>query len=300
MLPHKEKVISFLERIPIVGHILDFYGFVKNMNLIINTELLTLRKILTDNYLKQNLYCHPVYQDDKRLNKYEYQVYSQNGEDGIIEEIFKRIGTSSKFFVELGVENGLECNTAFLLIKGWRGAWIEGSKKYVDQINKRFFSLINSRTLKVKEAFINSENIESLFLKLKVPDEFDFLSIDIDGNDYWVWKAISKYRPKVVAIEYNAMYPANVKWVMKYNPNHIWGKNSHQGASLRSLEVLAREKNYILVGCNFHGTNAFFVSNEYKDHFLNPSTVETHYEPLRQHLICKMGHPREFRDFEII
>jgi len=165
-----------------------------------------IRQILVNDYIQKHLFENPKYQDEKKLNKYEYQVYSQNGEDGIIQEIFKRIGATNKFFVEFGVGNGLECNTLLLLLKNWKGCWIDGSDRDIDFIKQKFNFLIN-KGLSVTKSLIKAENIEALFSSLKVPEELDLLSIDIDGNDYWVWKAISHYRPRVVVIEYNGMFP---------------------------------------------------------------------------------------------
>jgi len=93
--------------------------------------------ILIDDYLERNLYQAPRYADPKRLNRHEFQVFSQNGEDGIIDEIFRRIGTTNRHFVEFGVENGLETNTTNLLVKGWRGGWIEADPQACKSIHKR-------------------------------------------------------------------------------------------------------------------------------------------------------------------
>ncbi|OEU66622.1 MAG: hypothetical protein BBJ57_02495 [Desulfobacterales bacterium PC51MH44] len=260
--------------------------------------IVNLSKIMTDEYIDKHLYKNAKYSDPTRLNRFEYQVYSQNGEDGIIEEIFNRIGTRNKFFVEFGVENGLQNNTAYLLTKDWTGCWIEANEAWVKEIKQKFNSLIQEKRLLVRQAFITGENIESLLVEAQVPKEFDLLSIDIDGNDYWVWKAIKSYRPKVVVIEYNPMFRPDAKWIMKYNPEAIWNGTSYYGASLKSLEMLGLEKGYKLVGCNFLGVNAFFVREDLvEDKFCAPFTAENHYEPARYHLTRRNGHPRDFGDF---
>ena len=259
-------------------------------------------QLMIDRYLRENLYEHPKYQDSKKLNKYECKVYSQNGEDGIIEEIFNRIGITNKYFVEFGVGNGLENNTVYLLIKGWKGYWIEGSPNFCKRIEKDFHDHIQQQQLQLKQAFITAENIENLFAEAKVPQELDLLSIDIDGNDYWVWKAIDNYRPRVVIVEYNALYPPNTNWIMKYNPNHSWKYDSYFGASLSSLENLATLKGYKLVACCFSGINAFFVREDLVgDHFLSPYTSENHYEYYKPFLRYNTkGHPSAFGLFENI
>lgn len=257
--------------------------------------------ILSEDYINRNLFNNPKYQNSKKLNKYEYQVFSQNGEDGIIAEIFKRIGETNKFFVEFGVEDGFENNTLNLLVKGWSGLWMEGSSKHTENVKQKFSGLIEKKKLKVQNAFITSENIESLLKSTNVPKDLDLLSIDIDGNDYWVWEAIKNHDPRVVVIEYNSLFRPDTKWVMKYNSEHIWNQTCYAGASLKSLELLGAKKGYKLVACDFLGVNSFFVREDLvKDKFLSPFTAEEHYEPPRYHLSREVGHKRDFGDFESI
>lgn len=257
--------------------------------------------ILAEDYIDRNLYQNPKYQNPKKLNRFEYQVFSQNGEDGIINEIFKRIGTTNRFFVEFGAEDGFENNTLNLLVKGWSGSWMEGGEGHVKNINTKFKDLIEKNRLKVFQAFITKENIEDLLKKGQVPKELDLLSIDIDGNDYWVWQAIQKYQPRLVVIEYNSLFRPDTKWVMKYNPEHIWNQTCYAGASLKSLELLGSQKGYKLVACDFLGVNAFFVRKDLvKDKFLAPYTAENHYEPPRFHLSREVSHKRDFGPFESI
>lgn len=247
------------------------------------------------NFLYKHLYNNPKYTNSKRLNKHEYQVFSQNGEDGIIQEIFNRIGYTNKYFIEFGVENGLECNSTNLLYKDWKGLWIEGSDFYCKQISDRFRDLLENGTLTIQNAFINAENIESLFDKANAPIEPDLLSIDIDYNDYYVWQAITKYKPRVVIIEYNSIFRPDTHFVVKYNPTRMWDKTSHFGASLLALEQLGFKKGYCLVSCVFTGSNAFFIRQDLvKDLFESPYTAENHYEPNRDYLYYKAGHPKNY------
>jgi hypothetical protein len=261
-----------------------------------------LTELQIDNYLLENLHKNPKYDNPKKLNRYEFKVFSQAGEDGIISEIFNRIGTTNKFFVEFGVGNGLENNSAYLLVKGWQGYWIEGSDRFCQSIRQSFEDLIANQQLTLKNTFITGENIEDLFRKGNVPTELDLLSIDIDGNDYWVWQAITNYRPRVVILEYNAIYPPESSWVMQYNPSHQWKYNSHMGSSLKALEKLGDQKGYKLVACSFSGVNAFFVREDLlADHFCSPFSAENHYEPARYFLCSqKAGHPRAFGKFKTI
>lgn len=261
-----------------------------------------LGELQLETYLQEYLYNHPRYQQPKKLNLSEFKVFSQAGEDGIISEIFNRIGTTNQFFVEFGVGNGLENNTAYLLIKGWQGFWIEGSENYCKRIKQSFVDLLASGQLRLKNTFVSAENIESLFSEENVPIEMDLLSIDIDGNDYWVWQAIANYRPRVVVIEYNAIYPPESSWVMEYNPSHQWKYDSYMGSSLKALEKLGNQKGYKLVGCVFSGANAFFVREDLLgDHFCEPYTAENHYEKIRYFLCAQQaGHPRGFGKFKTI
>ena len=268
-------------------------------------DLVSLKKraafMQADSYLQENLYNNPKYKELKRLPRYEHKGFSQHGEDGIIEEIFHRIGTTSRFFVEFGCgKHGTENNSLLLLLKGWNGVWFECNPVHVKRINDKFQSLTEMGRLSVQPAFITSKNINEIFANCKVPKEFDMLSIDIDGNDYWVWQALKDFSPRVVVVEYNAIYPPSMKWIMKEDPKYRWDGSSHFGASLKSFELLGAQKGYKLVGCDFTGVNAFFVREDLMgDHFLAPSTAENHYEPARYFLERQSGHPRNFGEFEI-
>lgn len=259
-----------------------------------------LANTMIDDHLRRHLHQNPRYQDPRKLNRYEAQVFSQSGEDGILGEIFRRIGTANRFFVEFGTESGLENNTTCLLNRGWSGAWIEGDPDAARAVRGTFRALLDKGVLAFRNAKVTAENIEGLFGELGVPETFDLMSVDIDGNDYWVWRAVRRYRPRVVVIEYNATFPPDMKWVMKYDPDYVWPETTYFGASLKSMECLGREKGYRLVGCSYTGVNAFFVHEDLVgEHFLEPFTAENHYEPPRYHLIRRTGHKRGFGDFEV-
>jgi hypothetical protein len=139
--------------------------------------------------------------------------------------------------------------------------------------------------------FITAENISQLFSHLKVPFELDFLSIDIDGNDYWVWKALDKWKPRVLVMEYNGHFPGDYEWVMPYNSSHCWDGTSYFGASLKALEIIGREKGYQLVYCNLAGSNAFFIRSDVaKSYFSRQNNAEYHYQPFRPYLVLREGH----------
>jgi hypothetical protein len=241
----------------------------------------------------------PRYANPKRLLRYGFKVYSQSDEDGIIQEIFNRVGTRNRIFVEFGVESGIECNSVKLLVEGWRGLWLDAGTKHVAQIRTHFRTFIDDRRLTANEAFVVAENINSLLEQGGVTGEIDFLSIDIDNNDYWVWKEITAIKPRVVAIEYNATLRPPMSLVVPYDPERRWDGTNYFGASLEALVRLGRDKGYQIVGCNFSGANAFFVCEDIaEDLFVEPATAEEHYEPPRYFFAMLRGghrpHPGQY------
>jgi hypothetical protein len=224
----------------------------------------------------------PRHADPKRLLRYGFKTYAQNDEDGILQEIFRRIGMASRTFVEFGVESGVECNSVKLLVEGWRGLWIEGDTVHAEAIRRRFVPFLASHQLTMLENFVTAENIDALLAKGGMVGEIDLLGIDIDYNDLWVWKAITAIRPRVVVIEYNASFRPPLSITVPYDPNGRWNGSNYYGASLEALVRLGREKGYRIVGCSIAGVNAFFVRADLcGDAFLEPATAAEHYEPAR-------------------
>jgi hypothetical protein len=192
------------------------------------------------------------------LRAFERKVLSQNAEDGILHEILFRIG-ADRYFVEFGVGDGSECNTALLSLHyGWRGLVIEADTESANRLRERY----RERPVTVRSEFVTRESIVQIFRAAGVPEEFDLLSIDIDGNDFWVWEALDAYRPRVVIIEYNASIPPDRFWVMRYDAAYIWKKTLYYGASLRALAYLGQKKGYALLGTDSAGVNAFFVRRD--------------------------------------
>ena len=186
------------------------------------------------------------------LKLYEKKVFSQYGEDGILEKIFETIGTTNKYFVEFG-SDGLENsmgNTSYLRTLGFDGLLMEGHSHRG-----------TNRVYDVKYEFVTAENIENLFEKYNVPLEFDLLSIDIDGNDFYVWDAIKKYKPRVVVIEITGGFPSYTDWVQNYDPNWIWKGDCCFGASYFAMCNLAKSKGYSIV-YNVNDVNLIFINNE--------------------------------------
>lgn len=197
----------------------------------------------------------------------ERREFSQNGEDGIIEAIIGMVGVTNRYCVEFGVEDGTECNVRYLLKKrGWTGLLMDGGHE--------------DPHINLHKEFITAENIEELFRKHSVPEKFDLLSIDIDGNDYWVWKAITHYHPRIVIIEYNAHIPPEIAETIPYNPAFVWDKTDYYGASLLALKSLGETKGYTLLGTDKNGVNAFFIqSSLMPGRFAPPLWPGTYHPP---------------------
>jgi hypothetical protein len=265
---------------------------------IILRRLHTLAVIERERYVS-GLLAGSRYDDPKCLARYGFKVYSQNDEDGIIAEIFNRIGTTNQVFIEFGVETGLENNTVKLLLEGWRGLWIEGSERFVKQILAKFRNVIKDARLRIKRGFVDRDNINDLIAPFYA-GEIDLLSIDIDGNDIYVFQAISVVQPRVVVIEYNGKFPPSLSIAQVYNPRHQWRGSDYGGSSLAAITRVAKDKGYILVGCNITGVNAFFVRHDLVgNHFLAPYTAAHHYEPARYFLwgTFESGQPPDWGEY---
>jgi hypothetical protein len=241
----------------------------------------------------QSLRANAAIQSSKSLIAFGQKIYSQNEEDGIILEIFNRIGTTNRVFVEFGVENGLECNTRALLFCGWRGLWIDSNVQHVKSMKQQLPNTINTGQLSVLLAHITMDNINELISSKITEKEIDFLSIDIDGNDYHILSAITCIKPRVIVIEYNAKFPPPIQYCQQYNEQHRWDGTDDFGASIDFLDEKLNEMGYKLVACNLTGSNAFFVREELvEDKFHEPCNAKHHYQPARYFLQgLTSGHP---------
>lgn len=224
-----------------------------------------------------------------------FKVFSQNDEDGIIEEILRRVGTvdaPNRTFIEIGCADGLENNTYYLLLKGYKGCWVDGAEDHIASIRAILGDLQCDR-LQVRRAFVDTSNVRRLVeeqAKFLGTTEPDFLSLDIDGNDLCVLQeALRSIRPKVICAEYNAKFPPPLSVSVAYNPSHTWAHDDYHGASLQALcDGLS---NYRLVCCNLCGVNAFFVRVGLDAGFAEATPAEL-YQPFREQLTCPIaGHP---------
>lgn len=216
-----------------------------------------------------------------------YKVYSQTDEDGIIEEVFKRI-PNDKRFLEIGIQTGIECNSLFLLLQGWKGTWVEGDAKYCNKIAKDLNGTSFKNKLSVENVFVDRENITDIFNRSNNffgSTEIDLFSLDIDGNDYYIMEQLltHSFFPKVVCVEYNAKFQPPLKFKIKYNKSIVWDGTDYQGCTLQSYVDLFEAFNYTLVCCNIPGTNAFFVRNEFATFFKIYTTTEL-FQPNRYYL----------------
>jgi hypothetical protein len=198
------------------------------------------------------------------LGAHDLRVWSQNGEDGVLAEILARVGIGDGFFVEFGVEDGLECNTRFLAeVLGWSGVYFEPDPDKFPILSARF---ANRGDVVTVNEFVMPATVNAQFEAAGVPETFDVLSIDVDGQDYWIWEALDGYRPSVVVIEYNSSLPADERLVEPRGAGP-WDHTSYGSASIGALVQLGRRKGYELVHLELAGVNAFFVQTDHAARF---------------------------------
>jgi len=214
----------------------------------------------------------------------EFRVFSQWGEDGILQFLIRRITVQNPVFVEFGVENYLESNTRFLLINnGWSGLIMDGSRSNVEFV--RNDPIYWRHNLKAVHAFVTRENISSLLAENGIRGEIGLLSVDIDGNDYWIWDAITGVDPAIVVVEYNSLFGPERAVTVPYDPEFTREKAHYTlcyyGASLAALVALGNRRGYAFVGTNSAGNNAFFVRRSLMTSSLKELSAAEGYVPRR-------------------
>jgi hypothetical protein len=219
-------------------------------------------KVLAAQPLIQNCQSRELILD---LHQAEFKVFSQFGDDGIIQYLVHRLQPLPDTFVEFGVENYRESNTRFLLLNNnWRGLVLDGNENSINYIQQD--EIYWRHTLTARRAFITRDNINELLHEADFAGEIGLLSIDIDGNDYWVWEKIAIVDPVIVIVEYNCIFGADLAVAVPYEPQFARHQAHYSGqfwgASLHALKLLADRKSYSLVGCNSAGNNAYFVRND--------------------------------------
>jgi hypothetical protein len=203
-----------------------------------------------------------------RLEDVEFSIFSQFGEDGILQYLLRHVKIPDSTFVEVGVGSYRESNTRFLLQNNnWRGMAING-----DDTHARF--ILGSRLawrhdIEPVQAFVTRDNINDLIRDNGFTGEIGLLSIDVDGVDDWLWNAVTEVTPAIVVMEFNALFGPDATVTVPYEPSFVdaeahWSR-AYFGASLGALAHLAKERGYRLIGCSSNAANAFFVHNNLAD-----------------------------------
>ena len=219
-----------------------------------------------------------------RFSDVEFRCYSQNGEDGILLYIFSLLGTSNRRVVEICAGDGIECNAANLIINhGWRGLLLDGDPELVAR--GRSFYATCPNTFVAPPTFVNAwitaENVDALVASHGFAGPIDLLSLDVDGNDYWLWNALTCISPTVVVLEFNGACGPERSVTMSYKPDYrldLTVQPYRCGASLPAFVKLARAKDYRLVGVQSLGFNAFFVRKGVGEQLLPELPVGECYE----------------------
>jgi hypothetical protein len=237
------------------------------------TELLALGSLLSKQQYAMT---------SKNMNDYEFKIFSQFGDDGIIQYLIKQIAIENNTFIEFGVENFLESNTRFLLFNdNWSGFVMDGSEEAMTILkNQAWFWKYD---LKAKAAFIDKDNINSL---LEIPNykNIGLLHIDLDGNDYHIFDTLnlSELNPSIIIIEYNSVFgkerPISVPYSKTFMRTEQHYSNLFWGASLSALNYVAEKKGYALVGCNLAGNNAYFVRKNLLNEKITAVSVDKAYK----------------------
>ena len=214
----------------------------------------------------------------------EFRCYSQNGEDGILLYIFSLLGTTNRRVVEICAGDGIECNAANLIINhGWQGLLVDGD---ADQVARGLAYYSTCGTTWVGpptfiHAWLTAENVDAVVASAGFGGPIDLLSIDVDGNDYWIWKALDCVSPRVVVLEFNGSCGPERSLTMSYQPDFrldLTKPPYRCGASLPAFVKLAREKGYRLVGVQSLGFNAFFVRDGLEEKLLPERSARECYE----------------------
>jgi len=230
-------------------------------------------------------------QNIQQLDDVAFQVFSQRGEDGIIQYIISRTAIPNKIFIELGVEDYTESNTRLLLFYNWRGLVIDSSKLNIRFIKKDF--IYWKYDITAYQSFITKENITTLVNSYTPCSDIGLLSIDIDGNDYWVWEALTTVQPRIVVCEYNSAfgneYPVSIPYAAGFIKTKAHYSNLYYGASLPALCRLAEKKGYDFIGTGSAGVNAFFIRKDLSAPFIKYTAKDGFHESANRDAKDKKG-----------
>jgi hypothetical protein len=213
------------------------------------------------------------------VRDFEYRSFSQNGEDGILLYLFSRLGMTSRRAVEICCGTGIESNSANLIINyGWSGLLFDGNAENIEWGIRVFARLADTlvRPPHLVHSWITAENVNVEIARQGWSGEIDLLSIDVDGNDYWIWKAIDSIQPRVVVIEFSAFWGPDRAVTIPYSADFRWDRRnpSYCGASLAAMVKLGHEKGYRFIGTNRSEINAFFVRTDLAASFPSPPLAD--------------------------
>jgi hypothetical protein len=216
------------------------------------------------------------------INDYEFKIFSQRGDDGIIQYLIKNMRIENEIFIEFGVEDYTESNTRFLMMNNnWKGFVMDGSKENMKKLQNQDWYW--KYALTHKAVFIDQENINELLQNTGFTN-IGLLSIDIDGNDLHILNELNLQilNPAIIIMEYNAVFGKERAISVPYDKNFIRGNkhysNLYYGASLAGLNCVANRKGYRLIGCNLAGNNAYFVRNDLLNDKVIEKTVDEAYK----------------------
>ena len=237
-------------------------SLLKKIRRFLTNESLNERVLLNQGKILEELYS---IKKAENLSEYEWGVFSQWGEDGIIQFLIREVEIQNKTFIEFGVEDFSESNCRYLLISSdWQGFVIDGSDENIRQLQKSYFYWRHD--LQSMAAFVDKENINELLKKSGFNRDLGILSVDIDGNDYHILKAINVFEPRIVISEFNPYFGTERAVSVPYDPKFCRTEkhysNLYFGASIRAIEFVLNEKGYTLIGTGMTGSNAYFVRND--------------------------------------
>lgn len=226
------------------------------------------------------------------LEEVEFQVFSQRGEDGILQYIINRIDIPNRIFIEFGVENYTESNSRFLLIaNNWSGLVLDGDARNIRFIRSDY--IYWKYDLIAYQSFVTKENINGLIRQYTDCRDIGLLSVDIDGNDYWLWEAIDIIEPRVVVCEYNSAFgpveTVSVPYQADFDRTRAHYSNLYFGASLSALCHLAEKKGYDFIGTAGAGVNAFFIRKDLSGPFRKCDPVKDFRQSINRDSKAKNG-----------
>lgn len=222
--------------------------------------LLSAKSILVNNEFK----AYTNINNYDRLFKYEFSIFSQFGDDGIIQFLVNYLDINEKKFIEFGVTDYIESNTRFLLMNNnWEGLVMDGNQDAVNTINNSYYYW--KYNLIAKKLWVTKNNINDFIKDNGFNGEIGLLHIDLDGNDYWIWEALESVSPIIFIAEFNSVFslnPYTVPYSESFYRTSAHHSNLYWGCGLTAICELSSKKGYSFIGCNSAGNNAYFVRND--------------------------------------